>query len=197
MKTTTHTKPSRGYYFVLHAFLLALTASTVWLATQNLELRRSAGTPGTTRQALPEVDRTWPAQPVVGPGGSAESLHSPTSATGSLVFVFTTQCPACRQAIDGWKAVHTRYGQRMKIVGLALDHAEATWRYTEEHQLPYPVRVAQDPVAYGEALDIRAVPTTLFVDAGGTVRKAWIGPPPTEWLDQHLRTEPVDLAVKP
>ncbi|MEO1087735.1 MAG: TlpA disulfide reductase family protein [Acidobacteriota bacterium] len=194
MDTTTHPKPSKWYFIVLHAFLVALAASTVWLAADNLELRRGADPGSAARGALPEVGRTWPARAVVGPAGRPEMLNAPTRATGRLVFVFTTQCPACRQAIDGWKEVFKGYGDRVEIVGLALDDAEATFRYADEHGLPYPVHAAQDPGAYGEALDIRAVPTTLFVDAAGAVRKAWIGPPPAEWLDQHIRAAPEDPA---
>lgn len=122
------------------------------------------------------------------PSGEVRSIGE-LRGDATIVELFGTWCPNCKDAADYLKELHARYEERgLSIVGLAFeitgdagrDRAQAA-AYIDRLDIPYPVLVAgdSDKAGAGErvpALDrVRAYPTAIFLDAEGRIRRVYTG----------------------
>ena len=103
--------------------------------------------------------------------------------------VFGSWCPNCHDACDELVMLHREYGARgLSIVGLAFEltgdrarDSEQVRRYAARHGVTWPLLLAgtsdkQAATASLGLLDrVHAYPTTLFLDATGTVRHVYNG----------------------
>lgn len=161
-----------GYSALLHVALVALCIVTTLLALENHRLKAMMAGPG-------------PGGPVVGQqveplgwlplDGEETTLDLASGDQDSLLLVFTTDCPACRENQDAWKALHEDLGDSVNIVGVSLSELDATLGYRDAHALPFPVGVSTDPGLFTESLAITGVPMTIRVDSEGRVLGSWTG----------------------
>jgi len=137
------------------------------------------------------------------PGGNANELVFPDlegqprrlsepEFAGKLrvIEIFGSWCPNCADEAAELAELQAKYGPRgLKLVGLAFEltgdrarDAELVRRYAARHGANWPMLLAgvQDRKKASTALagvidELRAWPTTLFVDAAGKVRAVYTG----------------------
>jgi thiol-disulfide isomerase/thioredoxin len=138
-------------------------------------------------------------------GASLRELAFPDAVTGdvlrlgdlcgevTLVVLFGTWCPNCNDLGALVRELHAQFGGRgLRVVGLAFEHGAAVDRhrrvvaaYRQKHGAAWPVLLAgpSDKEAASAAFpvvdEVRAFPTTLFVDVEGKVRavhQGFLGP---------------------
>jgi len=177
--------------------LLGVLATTaiVTLSLENARLRAAvSGTPAAgpvesldVGDALPRVELTEVPASAINPGsivGFAKVLTGP-----SVVFFFTTQCPFCARSRPNVTLLSSKLeATNIAMLGVALDgqserHAEAVdWARDIRVLAPMDVRGALQ-------LGVSRVPTTVLVDADGTVLQMWVGE-----LEDGMLPEIVDAA---
>ncbi len=95
----------------------------------------------------------------------------------TLIEFWATWCPYCARLEPKMKALHARYGNRVRILAVAVNVNESlarVGRYAAAHGLRYPVLYD----ASGKASRDYDVPATSFVvvaDAGGRVTYTGLG----------------------
>jgi len=96
-------------------------------------------------------------------------------------------CPPCREEMPDLAAAYEAYkGQGVMFVGINfLEDAGRVREYVEWMEVPFPVvlDVTGEVVA---AYQVRALPSTFFIDQEGTVVRRYTGPLTRDLLDQYL-----------
>jgi peroxiredoxin len=108
--------------------------------------------------------------------GSAVTL-SVRPGHASVINVFTTWCPPCRDEAP-MLASQTPRLARAGIDVLGVDQAEnpdAVQTFARAYDLRYPLYIDGDRTTT-TSLDARVIPTTVFVDANDVVRAIHVGP---------------------
>lgn len=88
---------------------------------------------------------------------------------GQIYFVYDTECPYCVRSISAWNEVYAQFGDRLHVLGVALDSAPRVVEYSSVNHLRYPSVVLADP----RARDLHSfwmVPQTILLDTDGRVR---------------------------
>lgn len=98
-------------------------------------------------------------------------------------------CAPCRREIPVLQALREEFGsERVEVLGVALDEAEAVRKYVGDMGIDYPVLLASMSDfglmrAYGNDRD--ALPFTIIVDAAGRVHARKLG----EYHESDLRAD--------
>ena len=95
-----------------------------------------------------------------------------------VVNFWATWCPPCRREIPLLKELQAEYGDRVRIIGIAIDDMAAVREYALETEFNYPVLVGQqDAVDLGNRVlqDWIGLPFTAFADASGKVHHVHVG----------------------
>jgi len=153
---------------------------------------RGAGGPATQPPPEPEPIRRIPEQvPRISLPGLDGALHSLSEWNDRPLVInfWATWCEPCRREIPLLKSLrHTRAAERLEVVGIALDGADAVRQYAGSHGIDYPVLV-------GERGGLEAVsafgmdtvlPFSVFVDRGGRIITLKVG---------ELRRKDADLIL--
>jgi len=169
------------YQMFLHLSLVVLAAVVVLMVMENRELRAPAA--GGV-DAIAAGDQL---PPIVARDldGEAVELAFDGRERETLLLVFTTTCPACRENLPRWVDLWQRFQDRYDVVGVAIDGAEATRAYVREHSLPFPVFLPEEPEEFPRRYGIPGVPQTLLVGTDGRVEAARLGSIADGFLD-HL-----------
>ncbi len=91
-----------------------------------------------------------------------------------LINFWATWCPPCRKEMPALDAVDEALGERgLRVVGVALDEAEAVRSFADERGIDYPLLIGGREAypllrAYGNARG--TLPYTVIVDRSGTIR---------------------------
>ncbi|HSR66478.1 MAG TPA: TlpA disulfide reductase family protein [Acidobacteriota bacterium] len=173
-------KQKRDWYFItLHVFLVLLAALVGWLSFQNWQMQaRLTPTPRPQLEPGEEV----PAVVAKATDGSETTVDF-QGQQDTLLFIFNTTCPVCKNNQGNWKDVYQRASDRYNIVGISLDTEEATAAYIEEFQLPYQV-VFPDPQEFAKNFKVSAIPTTIHVGKDGKVKSTTLGMLPDGYLKE-------------
>lgn len=150
-------------------------------------------------------------------GASLRDLHYPDAADGkerrvgnelgtaTVVVLFGTWCPNCNDAGPFLRELLQQHGERgLRVLGLAFEHGNDVARqrrviadYRRTHAVSWPILLAgsSDKKKASEAIPVldavRAFPTTLFVDAAGTIRavhQGFAGPATGDAYQAQRRT---------
>jgi thiol-disulfide isomerase/thioredoxin len=95
-----------------------------------------------------------------------------------LVNFWATWCEPCRREIPLLKSLrHERAGERLEIVGIAVDYPDSVQKYAKSHGIDYPVLIGDkgglDAVnAFGMEMTL---PFSVFADRGGQVVTLKVG----------------------
>ncbi len=136
------------------------------------------GTPVSVGRAAPEFTLPLLSGPGVGSAGAPPSRLSLRSLRGHPVVLnfWASWCVPCREETPLLVRLHRVYGPRgIVFVGVnTQDEARDARRFMGQYHVDYPVVISSDErliVTYG----IFGLPTTVFIDAGGTVRSREAG----------------------
>jgi thiol-disulfide isomerase/thioredoxin len=95
-----------------------------------------------------------------------------------IVNFWATWCPPCRREIPLLIDLQEEYGERMQVLGIAIDDLDAVQAYAEEAGFNYPVLVGQqEAIELGNAFlpDFVGLPFTVIVDAENRITKVHMG----------------------
>ena len=88
-----------------------------------------------------------------------------------LVDFWASWCPPCRKSFPALEALHQRYkAQGLVVIGVSVDEDPAAMsRFLKQH--PVSFSTVRDPgQKLVKATGISAMPTSVLVDRGGTIR---------------------------
>lgn len=165
-------KKINWYMVILHVFLVILAVQVLYLAKQNRDLQalmRPASMPGL------EAGEEVAAVPVQEVDGTPQTLSFAGSDKETLLFVFNTTCPACKQNQTNWKELYQSVHDRYNVVGVSLHPQQQTQAYIEEHGLPFRVVLPENIENFAGAFKIQAIPQTIHIDRQGKVREVKVG----------------------
>lgn len=89
-----------------------------------------------------------------------------------LLNFWATWCRPCRMEMPSL-ADFARDNPEVAVIGLASDELDRVRAYVAENRTPYPNAIAPDALL--AAYDIETYPTTVVINADGTVRRAYTG----------------------
>ncbi|MDA8021100.1 MAG: TlpA family protein disulfide reductase [Thermoanaerobaculia bacterium] len=159
------------YSLVLHVALIGLCVVTVLLAGENRRLKQQLAPPANGPAVGESVEpiRWLPLD------GDETTLDFASSGRDSLLFVFTTDCPACRETQSSWRDLHSNLAPAVDVVGISLSGPAETRSYRDDLGLSYRVGVPVEQQALVRALSISGVPVTLRVGPDGRIVGSWSG----------------------
>jgi thiol-disulfide isomerase/thioredoxin len=88
---------------------------------------------------------------------------------------WATWCEPCKRELPSLQRAAEHYGDQVIIVG--VDQGESVAQVTgfvEQFGLTYTIPLDSEFAASGR-YNIRGMPTTFFIDAGGTIRSVYVG----------------------
>lgn len=89
---------------------------------------------------------------------------------------WATWCPPCVKEIPHFTRLHEEYGEEaLLILGISGEDRSVLEPFIQARKVPYPVASAEAtrlPAPYSE---VRAIPTTFFLDSEGIIRHVAVG----------------------
>jgi hypothetical protein len=164
---------NRGYQTFLTVACLALAVLVVLLAWQNHQLKKVISET-IARQSPPEGLKegdTFPSLTLLDESGAPVSLEFGTGAGESLVLVYSSHCPACRETLPIWSGLLADPPAGLRVTAIRTIGAAS-----DEPALPFPVLTPRDGGAQ-LSRGIPYIPATLILGADGTVERIWYGLP--------------------
>ncbi|HSR54043.1 MAG TPA: TlpA disulfide reductase family protein [Acidobacteriota bacterium] len=173
-------KPKRDWYFItLHVFLVLLAGLVGWLSYQNWQMQTQLNPP-----PPPQLEAGDEVQAVVAKAADgSEQMVDFRGQKDTLLFIFNTSCPVCKDNQKNWKDVYRRASERYNIVGISLDPREVTEPYIQEFEIPYKV-VFPNAQEFATNFKISAIPTTIHIGKDGKVKHNTRGLLPEGYLDE-------------
>lgn len=119
--------------------------------------------------APPQGDRALPAATLSVLGGEEQVTTACWQGQPTVVNFWAEWCEPCKAEMPDVEAVHRALGDEVRFVGVNYeDRTDAAVAFAEEAGVSY--QLVEDPDgSFFDALDGRAMPTTLLVDADGQV----------------------------
>lgn len=175
-------KKGGGFQTFLVIACIALSALVLALAWQNRKLKsdlaeahRAATERAIPADALKDGDRLEPLDLVAAATKAPAKLAFDGTEGTTLLMVFSSTCPACRETFPIWNEIVSRLPRGVRVVGIQSDLAATD-----------PVAAARFPI-YGfegarpKAMDkVPFVPCTAVVSADGSVSNVVFGVLTTE-----------------
>jgi peroxiredoxin len=108
--------------------------------------------------------------------GVERQIAPENSPKKTLLFAFTTSCPACKANSPNWVKLYEGIDKnKWDVVGLSLDDIEKTKAYVAEKGFTFPVLAMKEKKDMLSQLKIRRIPTTIALDEKQTVEEVWVG----------------------
>lgn len=161
-----------AYTVSLHLLLVALALTVLGLAGENRDLQSPASIPSPPQLEAGATITPFSARDL---DGQAELLSFTQSERERLLFVFTTVCSVCLENQPIWSSLYARARGEYDIVGISLNELEASLRYREANDLPFPVVVPDDIREFATENKISRVPLTVHIGRDGKVLGSWLG----------------------
>jgi thiol-disulfide isomerase/thioredoxin len=95
-----------------------------------------------------------------------------------LVNFWATWCPPCRREIPLLIDLQNEYGERVKILGIAIDDLDAVQEFAANTSFNYPILIGQQnaiDLANTYLNDFIGLPFTAFVDSSGHIVRVHVG----------------------
>ncbi len=88
---------------------------------------------------------------------------------------WATWCEPCKRELPSLQRAADHYGDQVIIVGVDQgESVEQVTGFVEQFGLTYTIPLDNEFAASGR-YNIRGMPTTFFIDAGGTIRSVYVG----------------------
>jgi len=116
------------------------------------------------------------------------NLASPTKPV--LVNFWATTCPSCIEEIPGLVALQQTFGDKIAVVGVAMDYDEPAQlrAFASQRKLPYMiVHDDQQQIARGFG-NVYVTPTNILLNAQGEIVWKGVGTPDFAALSQRIKT---------
>lgn len=187
-ETTRRTDP---FMLFLVIACLALAALVVALTIQNRSLKAQIAEGGHGGAAPPQFKAGDVVTPfdVVEDSGAAHSIKFGEGETRTVLLVFSSHCPACKQTVPVWNDILTKpAGAGVRVIGIQTDRLDGTPPQPGVVAASYgfPVfgykRPNPDPLA-----KVPFIPAAIVIDPKGTVTDAWFGIPEQKTTDALKR----------
>jgi len=107
-----------------------------------------------------------------------------------LVNFWATTCPSCIEEIPGLIALQQAFGNKIAVVGVAMDYDEPTQlrAFATQRNLPYLiVHDSNQQIARGFG-NIYVTPTNILLNAQGEIVWKGVGTPDFTALSQRIKT---------
>jgi thiol-disulfide isomerase/thioredoxin len=171
---------------VMSVTAIALALLAVFLARQNLQLKKQLAEQQVPAAALMPGVRLGPIQ-LVDADGESRPLSFSRDDERTVLLFFTPDCPACRATIPVWQELIDSLERPPRILGVNLappdaDHGGGLVTFG----LPFPVFSVEAERSEG-LREISYVPATVILDSTGVVRSAWFGELDDEQRDDLRR----------
>lgn len=152
--------------------LLVALLGGAWIAVNRETVLEFAGVPNLTEAPLAGY---------LAPDFTLQTIQGESVALSELrgrpvvVNFWATWCPPCRAEMPDFQAVHQDFSGRAVLLGVNQgESAQDITSYAAEVGITYPMLVDADS-QINQAYGIRALPTTIFIDANGVVREVYSG----------------------
>ncbi len=184
---TVTSTPRRGLWvllaggIVLGAIMAFLTV--VWASASGRGVSSGAATSIPERVAVGQPAPDFSAST---PGGKMIRLSSLYGSPVALNF-WATWCIPCKVEMPELQAAQERYGKdRLVVLGVnAGESAEQVEAYMQGLKITFD-SVLDPQESIIDQYDIRAFPTTIWIDANGVVRAKHIGPLTRDNIDRYV-----------
>lgn len=160
---------------------LVLAAGLLWIALARANEATTTGgaPPPSPREGFSAPDFTLERR-----GGGQTTLSELRGAV-VVLNLWASWCPPCRAEMPALQAVHDEYAdQGLVVLGLNTlfqDGLGAAEAFISEFGLTFPM-VFDESGAVSQRYQLRAMPTTFFIDRRGVIRAVVVGGPMSEAL---------------
>jgi peroxiredoxin len=86
-----------------------------------------------------------------------------------LLLVYKAACPTCQLAMPRVEAIHQAYGDRLAVVGISQDGADATRAFARHYGATFLQLLDGAPYPVSRAYGLTHVPTFFLIEPGGRV----------------------------
>jgi thiol-disulfide isomerase/thioredoxin len=122
-------------------------------------------------------------------GSNRASRVSLSELRGKIVILnfWASWCPPCRHEVPALQSIHHQYGPQGVVV-LAINEREKlenVERFAHDNSISFAVWLDEDGWA-GQVYQVRAIPTTYFIDGEGIIRAVQIGTLTKDQIIAHL-----------
>ncbi len=158
---------------ILIVLVVIMGVEILLLVQENRKLRQVLAHSRGPLRVLSPAEKV-PALVGVGLQGEELNLTYPSPAQ-TVLFFFSSDCPACEENLDFWKKLYQNHSSgRLRIFGATNSDRAETEEFVEKFQLAFPVIVVSD-LSLLDKYKVEAVPQTMLIDTSGTVQKVWPG----------------------
>jgi cytochrome c biogenesis protein CcmG, thiol:disulfide interchange protein DsbE len=101
-----------------------------------------------------------------------------------LVNFWASWCPPCQAEMPAMQAVHEAYGEQYVILAVNTTYQDSetdALRFIQQKGLTFPVLFDRDG-ATSRRYEVRAMPTSFFIDSEGIIQEVVVGGPMSEGL---------------
>lgn len=187
MTVTEHSDaPARRWRAValsLGAVVALIGAAFVWATRDDGSHQAGDAAVG---DVFPDVELTDAADD---PYRSSDLVGTPL-----VVNFWYSTCPPCRRELPDFAAVHDQIGDQVRFVGInPLDTADQAERFATRHGVTYET-LYDRAGNLSEALAVTGFPTTVLVDADGTIAYQHTGALTADQLRQAL-VDTLDISL--
>lgn len=95
-----------------------------------------------------------------------------------LVYFWATWCKSCKQEVPELIALHKKFGNKLSVVGIAVDNADKVREFVQQNRINYPVLLgSNDAITLSRQLGntVGGLPFAVVLDAQGHIIKTLLG----------------------
>lgn len=159
------------------AALILVGAAGLWTG-RAVQQARQSDPPPPAAPPVPDFGPgdPFPAEPLIAEDGSPASSDELLGGRPGVILFLDPECPACTQDVAVWQTwLEAGALEGIALAGISDEPSEAVTAYREKLGLTFPIYSDLDRV-FRDRHGVRVVPTTVLVDASGTVRSAGYQP---------------------
>ncbi|MBA3595999.1 MAG: TlpA family protein disulfide reductase [Methylibium sp.] len=107
-----------------------------------------------------------------------------------VVYFWATWCKSCKQEVPELIALHKKFGDKMSVIGIAIDNTDKVIAFAQQYQINYPLLLgSNDAIALSKQLgnSVGGLPFAVVVDAHGKIVKTLLGETPPGKFEELIR----------
>lgn len=156
-------------WLILALVVLFAGGAWVWSA------RIPADTLAALRAPAPAVEHPAPDFTATLLNGESFSLGA-MQGTPVVLNYWATWCGPCRAEMPALQNASENYAGRVKFVGVNQGEVATTINpFVEQMGITFPIALDKEQAIGADLYNVKGMPTTFFIDAGGTIRRVWMG----------------------